>query len=259
MSDPRTPQGAEEIIPDEVEDAENAEVQDDDFVDDGADDDEGDAPDEGQEEDEVEVAPPRAGSRKQNTVAALRLRAQTAETGLTQLQQQFADLQRRINQPAAPDPAAIARAEAEEIERVSLLPVHEQARYWTQKSEQRIAAALQQFTFGNHDQNDRTAFNAMCAGNATMRRLQPQVEQLLGAMRQQGSNQTRENIAYYLIGREAVERARNGGKRAAPAQSRRLVSQTVRPASGRGDVARSNGAGGNSDERLLRSITIDDL
>jgi hypothetical protein len=258
MSDPRNPpDNGEDIDLGEIEDIDESEAGDEPEAEDDAE------PPEGGDDEPGEREPPKRG-RASDTIRSLRERAQASERELADLKNQFSEL-RTQRQPAA-DPYAqqrAAEAERAELERVSQLPFDEQQRWWNNRTEQRVAQAMQGLEFRLADQSDKTAFGLAAQGSPARARLAGQVEQTLQQYRARGQNAEREVIYKYLRGEELdrAEREGKGVSRQRTDATRRVRSQTTRPASPRGGAApaRSDTRGMDADERFLRNTRIGDV
>lgn len=100
---------------------------------------------------------------------------------------------------------------------------------------------LARIEFQSWDSNDRVAFEAKAAGNPALSRIKDEVEETFRSQVASGKPIDRQTIAAFLIGQKALAaapRARAAGARSAAAGKER---NAARPASGRGDVARSPG------------------
>jgi len=267
MSDiPRDPQAVEgeEVELGPIEEGDDAPEGDEGLEADG-DEAGGDAGDEGEAQEEVDddVAPaPRRGGGSA-TVRAQRARAQAAEREAGALREQIAALtanQRAIEQRLANDPAAQAAAEAREREQVALMTPDEVARYYAQKSEQRVFQAIQASEFRANDRADKQAYDAAARTSRVHQQYRSQVEQVLSSERAQGRNPDREIILKYLVGNDVLDRA----NRAAPGQRQRAAArvsgQRTQPTGSRGNVpaqARRPAPGSIEADRALLQGAID--
>lgn len=259
MSDPRNP--LVEDVELEIEEEIDGEIPDGDEIGDAAGDEAGEGVDgaEGDEEEgQARDVAPRARSRE--TIKALRERAQTAERAAAEVDNIRRELQELRSRPAPFDPAAAARAAAEEQERVRQMLPDEVARYYADKTQQEVRQQLAQFQLQNFDQQDSAAFGALRRSNSAAERLAPQVDALLRQRRAQGMYDLgREQIFTYLYGQEMLSRA----NRAAPGQrraaARRIAGQSTQPGTPRGGVARGPANGRDADAEMLQRITLDEF
>lgn len=224
---------------------------------------EGDEGGDGPLDDVQETRPPRdvggdVGGKPRDTIKLLRQRAQEAERQRDSERQEF---QRRLNdletstRQRQPDPAQQAREEAEERARTELMTSAEVARYYAEKSERRIAQALQANNFQTQDRIDRQAFEAQVASNPLIARVAPRVEQVLAAERAQGRNTDRLIVAKYLLGDEVLNRHQQNAGRQRTAARSRVTRQTATATNGAGDAQRSAGRqGDDSYEAAMRRL-----
>jgi len=199
-------------------------------------------------DDEFDDDPPpaREPSRAERAVTEARRRAQDAEAELARLR---AESQSRTT----------AQAQRDEQERLAQLEPWERAEYVAQRTEQRLTGEIQRMRFESQDATDRTSFEAACSRIPAYAKVARDVEARLAELRANGTTASRETVAKYLIGENAVNaatRARPKAKRdAAEARTR----ETVRPGQGgaRSDVAR--GTGKNLSEAEQRRQRLEDM
>lgn len=257
MSDPREPvDGAQpsptdaDLDPDFLDDPPEPTVDD---AEAGAEVDETDLENEGEPE------PPRQTRRERQT-ENWRARAERAEREAAELRGRQSVLEARPQAPV--DPAARAREEAAELDRVQQMLPHEVARYYAEKSARETQQQIFQARVEGFDRSDRAEFSQLRQTNRSAERHAAKVEEILQGRRQNGDwTLGRKQILAFLIGEETL----NKGPTAAAGQRRqaaaRVAGQTTRPASGRGDVGRGNTGRnqGDADERLLRGTTLGDI
>lgn len=175
-------------------------------------------------EDEALAAEPEARPAKRGAseeIRALRARAQEAERRAEAAEQAAAS--RRNEEAQRAEQERLANMEpAERVEHV-------------------VNQRLARIEFQSWDSNDRVAFEAKAAGNPALSRIKDEVEETFRSQVASGKPIDRQTIAAFLIGQKALAaapRARAAGARSAAAGKER---NAARPASGRGDVARSPG------------------
>lgn len=210
---------------------------------------------EGQERDVDE--PPARPSRRTNTVAALRKRAQEAE-------RRADEAERRSQQPAAqpqrPDPAALAAEEAALFERWEQMAPREAERERKNYYERRFSGALNQVQGQLMDRMDQTSFQAAARNDPSMQRLAGKVEETIANLRAQGKYTiNRDTVFTYLFGQEALQRRTPATNRQRREGQRRIAQQTTRPGSARSDAPRGRRPAADADEELLRNTTVGDL
>lgn len=221
------------------------------------DDDLPEAEDEPEPEEEVEEdlapeaePPPRQERRRgSETIQNLRSRAQQAEVERDFYRRQAEQTTQRPVQTV--DPRVQQQRQAEEYERISLLPPNEQVQSIHQMIQRETAIArLEAF-----DLADRQNYNRLTENHPAAKRLQGRVEEVLQQQRAQGIYAfSREQVFDYLYGNEMRTKAaqRTGRERAQGAE--RVRRQTVRPGGGaRGDVA-SSGRRGRTQEDQDRAL-----
>lgn len=171
-------------------------------------------------------------------------RWQRRERELADLRAQVRQLSEQRQAPAPqpqPDPQAEARAEAEFIERLRMSgadPV-DVANQIIQRREQRYSAALMQMEGRNIERADKADWRASLGSNPARGRLADQVEAMASQLRSAGDYRTtREMIFWTLYGQEMERRRGQAAPRQQRAAQRRVASQTTRPGSGRGEIAR---------------------
>lgn len=242
--DQRDPQPREEADLGEIEELEDAAL-DEGEAGDGADEgqdgeDEGeDAADEDEVEEVADEPAPRRGGGSQ-AIRQQRARAQAAERELAEERRQRQEDRQRLQlleQRITQDPQAAARAEQEWYQSLELMTPAEQARQIMTRGRQEFAQHFQALQFQSNDRLDKQAYDAQARINPIFKKYAPDVERVLAAERAAGRNPDREVILDVLYGREMRQRA----ERAAPAQRRagaaRGAAQRTQPTGARSTVA----------------------
>jgi len=258
VSDPREPVDTPDLSPgdddidltdvtlDELEPAEEPDAEPDEF----------DAP----EPDDTQARQP---TRSRDTIRQLRGRAQAAETRAQEFERRLAEVERaRVPVQPQVDPLLLQQRQREEEAQVQQLPYEQQIAYWRNRDQQENNRRFAQLQLQTFDQFDTANFNQLKRSEPAAARLAPEVERVLQQQRAQGTYTfSRENIYDYLLGQETRRRATQQAGRQRTAGAGRVARQTTTPASGRGDMARApgNGRAADADERLLRSITAEDI
>lgn len=249
MAGTRDPGSPGEEIPDgEIEEAEIDEAGDDLDEGDGAGDGEGQEPD-ADEEAEGQARNVGRQSRPRETIRNLRRRAQDVERTLATERANNDALNRRVqelerNQQRQPDPAQLAREEAEEAARVELMTPAQVARYYAEKSERRLAQALGQVHTQTQDRIDKAAFDALAERDPLLKGVSAQVETILAAERAAGRGTERLIIADFVIGRQTRERRQAQLEKQRRGANGRVNGQRTRPTGGGGDAPRQTGRQG---------------
>jgi len=251
MSDEPQAKPDAEGSPDEIEEVVEGDAE---GLDEAAEpnDDEPDSSEDQQGEDEAgparEVA--RQPSRGQRQFGAVReenreLRARIAET-----ERLLAQLTQQQRQPSA---AEIAAQERQEAEAVSMMAPAEVARYYSQKSEQKLDAALRQTQFQLWNQSDTLAYQTELARDPSFAKYDDRVQELA----RQYPTVSRIDLLDKAMG-EAARKGISGARTRARNRSAQATErQTVRPpANGRGDVAGSTERGGGNRWDRLRDVQI---
>lgn len=174
------------------------------------------------------------------------------------LRDRVANFERQLaqftQQQRQPSQAELAEAERREAEAVSMMAPAEVAKYYANKSEQRVSQELNQTRQMLWDQNDAAQFEQLQTQNPTYRRYVDKVEEL----RRQAPGVSRKILLATAIGMRAMEgapAARTRGQNRATATA--AANQVRAPSNGRGDVAapQERGGSGNRWERL-RNVQI---
>lgn len=196
----------------------------------------------------------RSRPRSQETVRALRRRAQEAEAARDRERQEFdrrfRELEQRVSRP---DPQAVQReAEARAVRR-SMMSPEEVAQDIVAEHRQETNQRFVQLQLQTLDQADRSGYQTLKASDPNARRHEAEVERLLKLNRDAGNwRYTREDMLNYVVGKEIRERA----VRARPGQvaegARRLAGQRTRGGGGGGDAVRTRQ--GNEAEARQRRL-----
>jgi len=218
---------------------------------DAGDEDGGEEPQADDEPAEPKPAPRRDRGRRERLAERVRQSNERIERLERELQ-----ATRQIQQAPRVDPYEQQRQAEAERQHVANLPYEQQGLYWAQKSEQRVAAALQQQRADIGDQLERSAWKSLCAVDPMARRYDDRVEAALATYAPGQPRPPREAVFNYLLGEELRrKRAADNGKQRQQA-ARRVQRQTTQPANGRSDAPRERGreSGDNSLEALRRRV-----
>ena len=220
-------------------------------------------PDDLESNPEPEPEPQSQPTRQERRDERARSRLREVEAERADLARRLAALESRQAQPAAPDPAVSARAEAEFRQSLEQMLPHEAALAVAARSEQRIQQQLVQAELRGFDRADSAEFAALQRTDRAAQRLAPEVERVLAANRAAGDLRLgRLDIFDFLRGRELRTRGPQAARQQRQQGAARVAAQTTRPGSGRGDVARGSGAPANqdsADEALLRGVRAGDV
>jgi hypothetical protein len=221
-------------------------------------------PEEQESEPEGEEPQPQARqpSRAERRIQTLLKRDKEREGELKQLRDAVIA---RPQQPAPQvDPARQAQLDREELERVAQMPYEEQARYWNNKTEQKLQQQMLRGNLETRDMLDRIQFQQTMREKRLPARYADEVESLLSQARQNGMNPSREWLLKAAIGNEILTKKDRETDRQRRSGQRRIASQTTRP--GAGTRSTAAGAGGRrgqgtaaDDEALLRGVTLGDF
>ena len=218
---------------------------------DAGDEDGGEEPQADDEPAEPRPAPRRDRGRRERLAERVRQSNERIERLERELQ-----ATRQVQQAPRVDPYEQARRDEAERQHVANLPYEQQGLYWAQKSEQRVAAALQQQRADISDQIERSAWESRCASDPMRRRYADRVEAALATYQSGQARPPREAVYRYLLGEDIdKKRSADNGKQRQQA-ARRVRSQTTQPANGRSDAPRERGheSGDNSLEALRRRV-----
>ena len=218
--------------------------------DEAADEEGADERDEAPPEEPAKPTPQRRGTgRRERQAAAIRDQRERIDRLERELQQA-----RQVQQPRI-DPYEQQRRDQAEREQVALMPLDQQGLYWAQKSEQRVAQALQQQRAELSDTIERSAWEQRCTSDPMRRRYAQRVEQTLNQYGPGQIKPPREVVFRYLLGEDIeTKRATDGGRQRTQA-ARRVRNQTTQPSNGRSDGTRDSGSrDDNSIEALRRRV-----
>lgn len=258
MSDPGKKPEFEEIVDDQVEDQGADEPGSDELADDDlgeesdeGDDDHGESDDAGEDEgqagqpDQVAAAPAKKGNPE---YGRLRQRAREAEERAAQKERELNELR------MAAQGRQTEQEKQLEQERLRLMAPEEKTEYLLDKQKREFDGRFGQLQFQMADTADQSAFAALCASKPAFQSVRGDVEEQLLALRRNGANTTRENLATYLIGKRALEQS----EKSRPAQKKRAAvnreRQQAKPAGGRSDVGRSDQRGGGEVEQRRKRL-----
>ncbi len=238
---------------------EEAEIDPDEGLDETGDDAGGDEESEGDEEegqardvDEPAARRPRAN----NTIAALRRRAQEAERERDELRRTA----RPEPQQQRPDPATLAAQENALFERWEQMAPREAERERQEYYRRQFGGEINRVASQLADQMDRQSFEARAATDKSRARLKDKVEATAANLRAQGNySLTRETIYLHHLGEDVDRRRGEATPRQRREGQRRIAAQTTRPGAARSDAARGRRSAADADEELLRGMTVGDI
>lgn len=201
--------------------------------------------------DELQVKPSRASE------AVRRAKAERDEA-----RKQFSDLQREINEIRAsqvnrgPSPEELARQQAEEAQRVSLMAPHEVAQYYATKAQTQMEQRLQMMQMSLQEQNDRASFTALQATDPLARKYADEVEKVVRDQQARGMIVSRDVALNYVIGQAMRKRAASASTRQGKAAAARVNGATAKSVRANGDATADRGRmrGDMSIEALERRI-----
>lgn len=235
------------------EDAEAADLAEDEFPDgdepDGEDGEVEDALGEGDGDpaaarDQAQETRTRDGVRGRRTtsdeIRDLRRRAQDAERRNQEFQQQLQQLVQGRSQ------ADLAREQQMEQERLALMSPDERVEYRMQQMERNFQFREQQTRAALFDQSDKLAFDNLVAQKPTLRRYEAEVERL----RQQAPNVPRKYLLAVAIGLPAIDRMGAAQNRAQNRAERSARANVTNPPGGRGAATGRQRQGGSLEDRL---------
>lgn len=196
--------------------------------------------------------PPRRGTarhRKERQAAQIR----ESREQIARLERELQQARQQQIQPRV-DPYEQARRDQAEREQVALMPLEQQSLYWTQRSEQRVAAALAQQRLELADQIERSGWEQRCAADPMRRRYMQKVEETLNSYPPGVQRPPREIVYRYLVGDEIDrKRAADGGRQRNQA-ARRVRNQTTPVGNGRSDAPRERTQGANGQDNSLEAL-----
>jgi hypothetical protein len=200
-------------------------------------------------------------SQRRGEVHRARERADAAERRAADVERQLGELRTQIQQRPN-DPAAQARAAEEERMRFEQMSPVEIALHVRETERQHTERRLQVMQLGIQNTMDRSAFDAAARNDTVRRDYADRVNRYVESELRQGRFVSRETVYYALLGQDVDSRRQQATQRQQRQGARQVARQTVRPASGRGDVARGGGRQrdqGADDVALLRGTTVGDL
>lgn len=240
---------------DNIQEGAEAEVPEDETPDDAEGDEADDADSEGDDDQGDEQEPP-ARSRANSRIRTLttrekeaKTRADNAEREVSQLRRQMEEVQRSVQ---ATHTVKDAAAEAELLSQMD--PVQRVA-YEADKKINALNAEINRVKLSSLDSTDKATFLSKAQNDSVRTRLSAEVEKNLADMRSKGINAPREEIYYYLLGKELVEQKnKSGGKNPDKQAARaRIDSTNGRSSSVRSDASSSR-KGKTAEERLENMI-----
>jgi hypothetical protein len=202
--------------------------------------------------------------RENRTIRAMRTRLRQQEEDNRRLRANVDQLLTTSARSAsAPDPYRGAEAQRLEAERVAQMMPHEQAQYYAGQAEQRMTQQLMRARLEVGDTIDRQNFAQVQREEPLARRWGEQIEQMLAAARNQGSNPTREALYNQLLAQQVRDKTKRDGDRQRVAGRRAIARETTQPGGGRSTVApaRRNGAADDYDAVVdrLRNTRLGDV
>lgn len=201
---------------------------------------------------EVEPEPQRRRARPGPRERRERAELRELREEQQRLRQELAQT-RQSYQPPRQDPYEAHRAEQAWREQVSLLSPDQQFAAYNQRTEQRVAAALQQQEQRIKDQADRTDWNALCRTDTLAAKYRDRVEALCAGM--VPGAVPRELIFEKLLGEDMRKQRATSVPRQRREAAERVRQQTAAPAGGRSDGARARAdTNDNSIEASRRRI-----
>lgn len=211
---------------------------------------EGDGSQEEPAEEPRERAPrTRSQGRRERQAAAIR----ESREQISRLERELLQLRQQATQPRI-DPYEQQRRDQAEREQVALMPLEQQAQYWTNRSEQRVAQALAQQRFELADQIERASWEQSCRADPMRRRYMSKVEETLNSYAPGQVRPPREVVFRYLIGDEIDRKRSADGGRQRNQAARRVRGQTTQPSNGRSDGARARTQGANGQDNSLEAL-----
>jgi hypothetical protein len=187
-----------------------------------------------------QVSQPRR-SRENEAVRSARERAQAAEARLEALERIVRERQQE------PDPAQLARQQAEEAERIAMMLPHEAAQYTANKVQQQMERRLLSIQQQQADALDQIKFQGLTARDPRAAKFADDVERVVREQAAQGWIVPRERALAFVIGEAVLKQGAAAAKKQRTEAAGRVAANTVTRGSAGGDVAADRGAGrGNS-------------
>ena len=177
-------------------------------------------------------------------------RAEKAERDMAALRAQMEEVQRSLHSGNA---AKDAQAEAELLAQMD--PI-QRVQYEADKKINAIQVELRKVQLSNIDSADRATFLSKAQNDPVRTKLADQVEKNLSDMRAKGINAPRDDIYYYLLGKQLAEaKTKSGGKGPVRQEARSRVETTQgRTTSSRSDAP--SGRKGKTAEDRLENVLL---
>jgi hypothetical protein len=204
-----------------------------------------------QDEDESEPQEPelaaRQGRRADHRFQALNERTRLAEERARESDRRLDELLRQRMQPQMPQGETPAQRE----ERRSRLTPEERLTEDQRDMENRITRQMQGWQYTTWENQDRALYEAEARRDPEFRAYRDKVEKTIEQERAAGRTPGREQVFYYLYGKELYEKARAERQKQRQQAARRVQSNTVRTSANatRSDVQSSRRTGNRSPEQ----------
>lgn len=163
-------------------------------------------------------------------------------------------MEQRQQQLITPQPQQPqVETDAQFEERIRYLGVEERMDAKRQRDHYFFNARYQQLMYDNDEKSDKAAYDAKAASDKRLARFSQRVEQERARLRSMGQLVSRENIAYYLIGKHVLSSGLAPEvKKRKEAGAERVARQQGRPINGRSDVASGRGRVSEQEARRRR-------
>ena len=188
-----------------------------------------------------------------NERKALRDKAEAIEQQNAELRKQFAEVLKAQQEGRNTHNAAA------EAERLALMEPHERVAYEADKKIMEMRQQVAQIQFASVDTQDRSTFLSKASADPTRQEYATKVETALAEMRAKGMNTSRDDIYYYLLGKDLDSKRQGQGSKGTATSNKATASQRVAmargaPVSARGDA--STARRGKSLEERLADIPL---
>lgn len=193
----------------------------------------------------------RRPSRAQTRIQTLRREAEEARDRASrferELQEARAEQQRRATQ-MTPE---------QEAEKLLLMTPEERSDYKLNKALAEMRREQQMAAFRAEDMADQTAFQAKAQSDPLYRKYADRVEQQRQEFLKQGQAIPREQLFYWMVGKEAVAaRTSKGAQRQKRQAQDNVRRQTVAPGNGKADVRGERRQSTNTPAKRLEGVII---
>lgn len=237
--------------PDDAELPEDVETPDEGVVEDGEEaDDEVPATDQ-EEGGEEEVAQPRR-SRANDTIRELRSRAQTEKERADRIEREVQDI--RAQQQRAQQQPQISQEQ--EAERLALMTPEERSDYKVNKALEGHRREMAATQFRMEDNADKLAFQAKAAADKVYAKYAQKVEDQRIALLRQGQVIPREELFYWMLGKDALAARTKAGAKQARTGQENIRRQTTQVANGRADTQTNRRQVSDSPRKRLEGVSI---